>query len=318
LAREFQEAIRDRSEGRKSRRVGSNTNLPDSGGGNAPDLHSLRYRPSYATLFSDDVASFAGSYNGGTGRSGLGYNAPSTPQQLQIVTTPEPKSPGSTFSYSGEIPAANVGLGMGRIASSSGTQSPMHRRISQRIAPNMTNGELISPGTSVPSKNQYSGELPPSPSGLRPQPSDNSLLSTERKQRQQQSELEAPEVPSPTTSKGNLSSLDLSRPVKSLFRQASGNRSPSAISPTNTGGSGNFKWPRLPSRGHSQSEVMSRSGSVNSAGETPTRKGTLGIPSWMPRRDSSPSIVEHVDRKSPTTQQSETVRGPPVLLGPPV
>ncbi|KAJ9124273.1 hypothetical protein QFC22_001073 [Naganishia vaughanmartiniae] len=319
LAREFQEAIRDRSEGRKSRPVGGNTNQPERGG-NGHDPHTLRYRPSYATLFSDDVGSSAGSYNGGMGR--LGYNAPITPQQLQNVTTPEPKSPGSTFSYSGDIPAANVGLGMGRIASSSGTQSPMHRRISQRIAPNMNSGELVSPGTSAANKTQYVGELPPSPSGLRPQPSDNSLqntvTSTERERRQQQSELEGPEAPSPTTSKGNISSLDLSRPVKNLFRQASGNRSPSAISPTNTGSSGNFRWPRLPSRGQSQSEVMSRSGSMNSAGETPTRKGTLGIPSWLPRRESSPSVIEHVDAKSPTAQQSETGRGPPVLLGPPV
>jgi hypothetical protein len=256
------------------------------------------------------------------GRLGLGYHAPTTPQQLPTATTSEPKSPGSTFSYSGDIPAANVGLGMGRIASSSGTQSPMHRRISQRIAPNMTNGELISPGTSVPSRPQYGGELPPSPSGLRLQPSDNSFLSvstsTERERRQHRSESDVSEAPSPTTSKYNMSSLDLSRPVKSLFRQASGNRSPSAISPGDTSGSGNFKWPRLPSRGQSQSEVMSRSGSVNSAGETPTRKGTLGIPSWLPRRESSPSIIEHVDAKATTPQQTETARGPPVLLEPPV
>ncbi|KAJ9106181.1 hypothetical protein QFC21_001324 [Naganishia friedmannii] len=321
LAREFEDAIRDRSEGRKSRRVGGNTNPPETGG-NGPDPHSLRYRPSYATLFSDDVASVAGSYNGGMGRLGLGYNGPTTPQQLQIVTTPEPKFLGSTFSYSGDISAANIGLGMGRIASASGTQSPMHRRISQRMAPNMTNSEPISPGTSVPSRTQYGGDFPPSPSGLRRQTSHNSLLgtatSTERERRQQQSEAEVPEVPSPTANKGNMSSLDLARPMKSLFRQASGNRSPSAISPTNTGGSGNFKWPRLPSRGQSHSEVMSRSGSVNSAGETPTRKGTLGIPSWMPRRESSPSVIEHADAKSPTSQQSETARRPPVLLGPPV
>ncbi|KAJ9098777.1 hypothetical protein QFC19_006253 [Naganishia cerealis] len=319
LARNFQEAIRDVAEGKKARRFGGDGNPPVSGG-NGSDPHSLRYRSSHGTMFSDDTGSVAGSYNGGMGRLGYGYNAPGTPRHLQIITTPEPKSPGSTFSYIGDIPAANVGLGMGRIGSSSGTHSPMHRRISQRAVPNVINGEVVSPGATTPSRTQHGEVMPPSPSVLRPQPSNNSLrstaTSTERERKQQQPPLTVPDAPSPTASKGIMGGLDFARPVKSLLRQGSDNRSPSAISPTSTGGSGTFKWPRLPSRGHSHCETVSRSGSIHSAGET-SKKRTLGIPSWMPRRESSPSVIEYIDTRSLSAPKNETAREPP-LLGPPV
>lgn len=297
------------------RNDGSFSSAAPSSGGIQVDSQGLRYRPSYATLFSDD-ASTSGSYTGGAGRLGYGYQPPGTPQHLHVATatTPEPKSPGSTFSYVSENAAnsnGGVGLGMGRVGSSSGTQSPMHRQVSHRAYNQNTsagaNYELVSPGTTSPVRFPRGTSPPPAASRRL---SNSSSTSTPPAIPRQQSVLQ-PEVPSPTMGRG-MRPGEPARPVSLLRQASSGNRSPSAISPTNTGGS---QWSRLPlppaPRGYSASEVMARTESVRSAMESPSRKVSLGIPHALTRRESSPSVIDH-----PQTAASDA-QGAPVL-GPPV
>lgn len=330
LAREFQDAIRETYEGKRTfqqrRNEGSFTSVdPPSSAIMQVDTRGLRYRPSYGTLFSDD-ASTSGSYTGRAGRLGYGYQPPGTPQHLHIATatTPEPKSPGSTFSYTSDTAGGNnnngstVGLGIGRVGSSSGTQSPMHRQVSQRAynqnAAAGANHELVSPGTASP-RAFPRGTSPPAPSPSR-RLSNTSLTSTPPAMPRHQSGLQVPEVPSLTTGRG-VRPGELVRPVSLLRQASSGNRSPSAISPTNTGGTASSQWSSLPPpfppapRGYSASEVMARTDSVRSAMESPSRKASLGIPPALTRRESSPSVIEYPPAVPFNTS------GPPTL-GPPV
>lgn len=278
-------------------------------------------------MFSDDAASVSGgSYMGAAGRLGFGYSAPGTPHHLNVATTPEPKSPAgsSTFSYVSDTGPTNsgAGLGMGRIGSSSGTQSPMHRQVSYRRALQQNsaaaaggNYELVSPGTSSPSRFPLSASPPrtrhrPSNTSLRSTPPPPPLPTTSR----QQSALE---VPSPTASSTALlrTGTDLTRPVSLLRHASSGNRSPSAVSPTNMTGS---EWPRPPpppGRDYSSSEAMSRTESVHSAVESPSGKVSVGGANGLTRRESSPSVIELNDAASSLSRQGVTTAP---VLGPPV
>lgn len=278
LAREFGDLIRELSEGRRA--------MGRLRGGPSP---ALGYRQSYGTLAtSDDGAS---SYAGAAGRLGTG------PYLHAGGTSPEPRSPGSTFSFDAAASAAMHGLGLGRIGSSSGTgtQSPMHRRVSQRTVNGYTSGEMASPGTT-------SGSVIPWPGGTSSPMARRDSGAGSDTAGQSQS-LEAP-GPSAGRSTGGA---DV--PPTALHRISSGNRSPSALSPSHTGSPS--KWPRTPSRGHSQSEIMARTESTpSSARESPsTTRDTLGIPKLMVRRESSPSVIEHGNASR---------KGGPPMLGPPV
>lgn len=254
---------------------------------------ALGYRQSYGTLAtSDDGAS---NYAGAAGRLGTG------PYLHAGGTSPEPRSPGSTFSFDATATAAMHGLGLGRIGSSSGagsgtgTQSPMHRRISQRTVNGYTSGEMVSPGTTSGSGMPWPGATS-SPMARRGSNAGSDTTS----------HSQGLEAPSPTAGRGTTGT-DV-RPTPS-HHSSSGHHSPSAISPSHTGSPS--KWPRTPSRGHSQSEVMARAETTPaSARESPsTIRDTLGIPRLMVRRESSPSVIERGEASG---------KGGPPMLGPPV
>lgn len=250
---------------------------------------ALRYRQSHGTLAtSDDGAS---SYAGAKGRLRAGAYLRASGGG---GASPEPRSPGSTFSFDA---AAMHGLGLGRIGSSSGTgtHSPMHRRVSQRTVNGYTSGEMISPGTTS--------------SSAMPWPEGRSSSRTRRDSgagSDVTSQSQGLEAPSPSA--GRTSSAADTRPTVS-DRSASGNRSPNAISPSHTGSPS--KWPHTPTRGHSQSESMARTESTPASAResSSTIRDKLGIPKLMVRRESSPSVVELAN--------ASRSAGPP-MLGPPV
>lgn len=285
LAREFSDIIRESNEGRRA--TGGRLNRAPSGPSPA-----LRYRQSHGTLAtSDDGAS---SYAGATGRLGTGAYLRANGGG---GASPEPRSPGSMFSFDAAATATMHGLGLGRIGSSSGTgtHSPMHRRVSQRAVNGYTSEEMISPGTTS--------------SSAMPWPGGRSSPRTRRDSRAG-SDIAFPsqglEAPSPSAGRGT-NPAD-TRPTVS-DRTTSGNRSPNAISPSHTGSPS--KWRHTPSRGYSQSESMTRTESTPvSARESPsTIRDKLEIPKLMVRRESSPSVVEHEDA-------SGSARPP--MLGPPI